>query len=353
MPPALGRVRACGASGREQRTPRGRRGRWLRAAGVRPKAAPVRSGRPELRHQGSGNRRRMALRVEAAAAIERDGPNPSELRTRRCAPARPGCAPTTETPMPRRARPKRNGRDRTMANGTKITMASARPFTTADGREAVLWDSVAPELGLRARPNGRTTWIGRRRRNGSVVRRTLGPLDALTVEDARVAARALLADCAERWKPATRKTYAFNMRRWIEPAFGDCRVDVIVTKDVRSRSTPSRPRIPPRRAGRWRRCRHPSRGRRQSHPAGAAVGRPRGAAERHGALVAGRALEGTGRGRARCSARRRSSSASATTRWRRSRRLATSRPSSPTSRRPTAASWRCGRTVPAARRWRG
>ena len=142
-----------------------------------------------------------------------------------------------------------------MANRTKITMAGARAFMPADGREAVLWDSVVPGLGLRARPNGRKTWIVYRRCNGSVVKRTLGALDALTVEDARHAARALiadvetggaaavptvqafapafLADCAERWKPATRETYAHTVRRWILPAFGNRPVDAIGAKDVR------------------------------------------------------------------------------------------------------------------------
>ena len=47
-------------------------GEW----GVRPKAAPVRSGRPELRHQGSGNRRRRPRRVGAAAANERRAVRP-------------------------------------------------------------------------------------------------------------------------------------------------------------------------------------------------------------------------------------------------------------------------------------
>ena len=80
--------------------------------------------------------------------------------------------------------------------------------------------------------------------------------------------------------------------------------------------------------------------------------RPRGAAERHCALVAAnRWFEGTGSGRERCSAQRRSSSTLATTRWRRSRRRATASVS--TSRWPAAASWRRGRTVPAARRWCG
>ena len=116
-----------------------------------------------------------------------------------------------------------------MANRTKITMAGALAFAAADGREGVLWDSAAPGRGLGAQPNGRKTWIVHRRCNGSVVKRTLGALDALTVEDARHAARALmadaetggaaaavptvrtfapafLADCAERWKPATRES---------------------------------------------------------------------------------------------------------------------------------------------------
>ena len=80
-----------------------------------------------------------------------------------------------------------------MANRTKITEARASALAPADGREGVLWDSAAPRLGLRVRPNGRATWIVHRRCNGSVVRRRLGALDALTVEDARHAARAMFA----------------------------------------------------------------------------------------------------------------------------------------------------------------
>ena len=144
-----------------------------------------------------------------------------------------------------------------MANRTKITEARARAFVPAGGREAVLWDSAAPGLGLRVRPNGRKTWIVHRRCNGSVVRRTLGTLNALTVEDARHAARAIiadaeaggaaaaiptvrtfapafLADCAERWKPATRRAHADGMSRFILPAFGDRRVDAVTAKDVRN-----------------------------------------------------------------------------------------------------------------------
>ena len=144
-----------------------------------------------------------------------------------------------------------------MAKGTKITMTRARAFTPADGREAVLWDITAPGLGLRAQPSGHKSWIVHRRCNGSVVRRTLGPLEALTVEDARHAARKViaeaetgdavvtvptvrafartfLADCAERWKPATRENYAGTVRRWILPAFGNRPVDAVGAKDVRA-----------------------------------------------------------------------------------------------------------------------
>ena len=133
-----------------------------------------------------------------------------------------------------------------MANRTKITMAGARAFAAADGREAERWNSIAPGLGLRARPNGRKTWIVFQRCKGSVVRRTLGALDALTVEGAQHAARAMfvdaeakrapaavptvrtfapafLAGCAERWKPATRRAHADGMNRFILPTFGDRR----------------------------------------------------------------------------------------------------------------------------------
>ena len=169
--------------------------------------------------------------------------------------------PETDAMEPRVTQTTRNcsvHRDLSTVSGWRKS-TTGRAFTTADGREAVLWDSTEPRLGLRARPNGRMTWIVRRRCNGSVVRRTLGPLDALTVggragrgahgarqcgggvdraaltaPKVRSFPRTFLADCAERWKPTTRKTYAFNVRRWIEPAFGDRRVDSIGPKDVRS-----------------------------------------------------------------------------------------------------------------------
>ena len=142
-----------------------------------------------------------------------------------------------------------------MTKKTKITMRRALAFRPADGREAVLWDSTVSGFGLQVRSNGRKTWIVHLRRNGSAVKRTLGALDALTVEDARPAARALcfdaetnhaptptvrkfartfLADCAERWKPSTQQNYARTIKRWILRAFGGRRVDTVSARDVRN-----------------------------------------------------------------------------------------------------------------------
>ena len=47
------------------------------------------------------------------------------------------------------------------------------------------------------------------------------------VPTVRTFAPAFLADCAERWKPATRRANADGMSRFIVPAFGDRRVDAV------------------------------------------------------------------------------------------------------------------------------
>ena len=108
------------------------------------------------------------------------------------------------------------------------------------------------------RTSGRKTWIVQRRIGGTIVKRTLASADAMSVEDARRAARVLiaeaecgdgaamsvpmmqmfgpafLADCAERWKPTTRAAHAHNMQRFILPAFGNRSVDAITARDVRN-----------------------------------------------------------------------------------------------------------------------
>lgn len=143
-----------------------------------------------------------------------------------------------------------------MGTRTRITDARARRFAPPPGREAVLWDNEVTGLGLRVRPNGSKTWIVHRRSSGSVLRRSLGSIKAVTAEEARGMARALIADapgataatapmlrafgrtflddCAHRWKPATRRSHAHNLQNLILPAFGSRRVDAITARDVRS-----------------------------------------------------------------------------------------------------------------------
>ncbi len=143
-----------------------------------------------------------------------------------------------------------------MGTRTRITDARARRFAPAPGREAVLWDSVVTGFGLRVRPGGSKTWIVHRRSSGSVLRRSLGSLEAVTADDARYMARALITDapgaaattaptlrafgraflddCAQRWKPATRRSHGYNLQNQILPAFGTRRVDAISARDVRS-----------------------------------------------------------------------------------------------------------------------
>ena len=145
-----------------------------------------------------------------------------------------------------------------MGKRKAITDARARAFRAPPGREAVLWDGVVSGLGLRALPSGRKTWFVHRRVGNGLVKRTLSATDAMAVEDARCAARAViaeaergggavvsvpmmqtfgpafLADCAERWKPSTRAAHTDNMQRFILPAFGNRRVNAITARDVRS-----------------------------------------------------------------------------------------------------------------------
>ena len=57
---------------------------------------------------------------------------------------------------------------------------------------------------------------------------------AAAIPTVRTFAPAFLADCAERWKPATRRAHADGMSRFILPAFGDRRVEAVTAKDVRN-----------------------------------------------------------------------------------------------------------------------
>ncbi len=84
---------------------------------------------------------------------------------------------------------------------TLLAVGSADGLSMADAGERVVWDDAVPGLGRRLRACRRSTWIVQRRVGGRSIKRTLGPLDEMSFEEARTAARALI----EAWRaPAHR-----------------------------------------------------------------------------------------------------------------------------------------------------
>lgn len=115
-------------------------------------------------------------------------------------------------------------------------------------KEFFEWDDAVTGLGLRHRRNQRPVWCVQLRHDGHTRRRMLGHKDALSLEDARDAARdlireltgdgsskksalpkdATIAACAEAylkhgaaiWKPTTLRTHRYLAARYIHPEFG-------------------------------------------------------------------------------------------------------------------------------------
>ena len=129
------------------------------------------------------------------ATLLRALPIPSEPRSVTPLPGVSWALPERVT-RPGRAGPRRKRGRKGSVMGTRkaITDARTRAFTAPPGREAVLWDGIVSGLGLRVRLNGRKTWIVHRRIGNTVVKRTLSALDAISIEDARRAACALIAE---------------------------------------------------------------------------------------------------------------------------------------------------------------
>jgi integrase len=146
-------------------------------------------------------------------------------------------------PVPRGARAK-----------TAAVSAAVSPEVSGENsaRETVAWDDAVKGLGLRKR-GGSRRWIVQTRVDGRTVRRTLGSSAVLTLDDARAAARQVLqelrgaapkseafapppprpadatvaefasrwlTDCAQSWKPSTRRRHADNLRQDIFPTLG-------------------------------------------------------------------------------------------------------------------------------------
>lgn len=117
------------------------------------------------------------------------------------------------------------------------------------------WDADCPGLGIRLRGStGDGTWVVQWRERGLTRRRSLGAVHQLSRDDARALALELmghaapvgaprpplledfvptfLADCAGRWKPATRVTITRICRRQLVPGLGGRRINEITRADV-------------------------------------------------------------------------------------------------------------------------
>ena len=126
--------------------------------------------------------------------------------------------------------------------------------------EYTVWDTRVTGLGVRIRPSGYRTLVFLDSRDGSSIRRTLGPVTLMGVEEARAkcldiqsgrekapqqvrsavtaplfrdfVAGVWRSDCYERLKPSSRRVVDIRLASQLLPVFGDMRIDQIGRKDV-------------------------------------------------------------------------------------------------------------------------
>ena len=75
----------------------------------------------------------------------------------------------------------------------------------SDGSDRFYWDRDLPGFGLRVRASGRKYFVTQFRANGRLRRMTLGPVTAMTPEEARKRAMALLAEAKAGGDPAAQR----------------------------------------------------------------------------------------------------------------------------------------------------
>lgn len=132
-----------------------------------------------------------------------------------------------------------------MSGAVRLTDAIVARARVRVGGELSLADAATPGLYLRVRVTGAKTWVLRRVVEGRQRREVLGTADAMTLAEARVAARAALlgetvsppvatatgpsfasfaANYRERmaavWKPNTLRGFDLGLRKHLLPAFG-------------------------------------------------------------------------------------------------------------------------------------
>ena len=148
-----------------------------------------------------------------------------------------------------------------MTDPTKSTFAKRIRAARPRANKYDVWDDVITGLGLRVGTSGHRAFFLRRNVRGRIRSATIGSADAMTVPEARAEARTLLATFidlarkdsgpgtpghpmdafageflerrARHWKPRTRETNAYMVRKYILPAFGHMTVDAIAVEHVR------------------------------------------------------------------------------------------------------------------------
>src|SRR5690554_7496434 len=76
-----------------------------------------------------------------------------------------------------------------------FTAKRVREFTCpADKRQAFLWDTTAPGLGLRVTPTGKPAYVFQSLYQGKTLRITIGSPDAWSITDAQAKARELRSE---------------------------------------------------------------------------------------------------------------------------------------------------------------
>ena len=125
----------------------------------------------------------------------------------------------------------------------------------AEKTEYTVWDTRVADLGVRVRPSGYRTFVFLEQRDGTSQRRTLGPVNLMSVEEAHARCRdrktdkdagmeqtgranpvplfrefvanAWKAECHVRYKPSFRRSVDHMLTRQLLPVFGDQPIDSV------------------------------------------------------------------------------------------------------------------------------
>lgn len=136
-------------------------------------------------------------------------------------------------------------------NLTKTLVSEAKPGP----KDRFLWDGVIAGFGVKITPTGRKVFLAQYRVGGKLIRKTLGTFGAMTVDEARTQAKALINSADDptvahttvtlndlwtrleklkgpSWKPNTVRNYVTLYDRHLKPVFGHRTVTTIKVHEI-------------------------------------------------------------------------------------------------------------------------